>query len=542
MAGKPINALIEKIADECKEANAGKWTITRVVKELNEIEAKDLKQLRQKALQLLQQLDPKAASIYASFQRMQVRTSREQIEAFDRGNIIKSLLKETDIPRGIAEKIGREVEDKIKDLEIENVNTALIRELVNVKLLEYGHENIRNQYTRLGLPVFDVRKRVERQAYACKEILTEYNLLEAIPKEAARMHLQNEIFIAGICDFSTKPIALVSEAKALENARDSALKAVEEANIFGKLSSWQPNIAGINLAVSHASKKRAASESAVLFARAARAVFLRKSAIPGFNTLYLFEPDWFQGKELARESSAAAANAILNAEGSVLENAVALDSKYKLKLLGKKIEAGIFLNCRNREWTLANGIATQAKGLCSFIGLNLTGIALKFRQNERAFLEELAKKAEAVKRLDSAKRKLIEERPYLKKQGIETEKLDSAIGLDSLLSAAGIAAGTERETEMLSMAEKILGEITSCLGPSWAVAELQSKAALQRFAKQNKSSFGFSRQPLEEEKTLRKSSHVQKSYCFTARAETRKELNELIDGNCRLVEFREKEN
>ena len=98
MEEKPIEALIEKIAKECEVADADKWTITKIVKELSAEESKSIKAMRKKALEMLQKLDPKAAAIYASFQRMQVRTSSQLIEGFDRGNIIKSLLRETNVP------------------------------------------------------------------------------------------------------------------------------------------------------------------------------------------------------------------------------------------------------------------------------------------------------------------------------------------------------------------------------------------------------------------------------------------------------------
>ena len=46
---------------------------------------------------------------------------------------IKSLLKETSIPRSVAEKITQEVEEQIKDAKISFLTTGLIRELVNAK-------------------------------------------------------------------------------------------------------------------------------------------------------------------------------------------------------------------------------------------------------------------------------------------------------------------------------------------------------------------------------------------------------------------------
>ncbi len=540
MPEKPITALIEKIVEECKEANASKWTITKVVKELNEIETKDIKQLRQKALQLLQQLDPKAASIYASFQRMQVRTSREEIEPFDRGNIIKSLLRETDVPRGIAEKIGREVEDKIKDLELEHINTALIREIVNVKLLEYGHAGIRNQYTRLGLPVFEVRERIKQQPYSNKAIMTEYNLLRVIPAKEAEMHLRNEIFIAGIQDFGTKPVATSITVEVKDNPKETALHAVEEANRLSRLSSWQPNISGLNLALSTGTGKKTAANAGMLFARAAKATFLKRGPVAGFNTLYLFEPDWFSGKDASRESTAGAANAVLKASagaGAVFENAVAVDTKYKLKLLQKKRFPKIFLNCRNKEFSLVNGIALEARGLCSFTAVNLTAIALSNKGNEKGFFEELRGKIEAIKKLDELKREQLQKRPYLK--NIEIGELGSAIALDSLFESGRILGETEKESEAIAISEKTLAEIMATAPENSVVTELTNKNALLCFAEHNRRLFSFSKAALEEERHLRKSTQISKNYCFAGKAGNKKELNELVESNIRLIEFNE---
>ncbi len=157
---KPVNEKIQRIALECAEAGASKWETAKIIKALQETEQSERK-LRKKALEELVALNPEAAKVMDSFTKMQVFTSHEWLEAFDRGNIIKSLLNETNIPRTVAERIGSEVEDKLKDLKVNYLNTAIIREMVNVKLLEYGHESIHSQYTRLGLPVFEAKKRMQ---------------------------------------------------------------------------------------------------------------------------------------------------------------------------------------------------------------------------------------------------------------------------------------------------------------------------------------------------------------------------------------------
>ena len=543
MAEKPIEAMIEKIAKECEEANAGKWTITKIVKELALEENKSLKKMRKKALEMLQLLDPKAAAVYASFQQMRVRTSSQLIEGFDRGNIIKSLLHETDVPRGVAEKIGHEVEEKIKDLEIGSISTSLIREMVNVKLLEYGHENIRNQYTRLGLPVFEARKKAERQPYNDKATMTEYNLLAVIPARLGRMHLLGQIFIAELQDFSTKAIAASIEAEPAEKPRDTVFSVLEKANRLGRILSWRPNIFALNAALAAKSSKKAAADAAVLFSSgASKAVFLGGRALPAFNTITLFEPKCLSGRGIAKEGMVAAANAMLKSgqglQSRAFENAVAVDTKYRLKLLHKH-SPKCFLNCRNTEWSLANGIAFEGRGLCSFTALNLTMVALANQGNESAFFEELSKKAKAVVELDQLKRKELSGRSYIKNHGVSIEGFSSALALDSLLEAGRLAIAPEKPGETLAFAERILSELKKALPENFVLTELKNREAIRRFALQNKKAFRHIAKAGGEEKELVKSRAICRAYSFSAKAESAKELNELIDGNARIIEMPE---
>jgi len=87
-----------------------------------------------------------------------VRTSGDDIIAWDRNRIIEALIRETGIKPEVATIIGVEVEKQIRGLAIETITAPLIRELVDVKLLEYGLEETRRKHTRLGSPVFDVKK------------------------------------------------------------------------------------------------------------------------------------------------------------------------------------------------------------------------------------------------------------------------------------------------------------------------------------------------------------------------------------------------
>ena len=78
-----IEEKIQIIAKEIQEANASTWTITKIVKELSNLNSNNETNLRNKALELLKKLDPDAWQIYNAFSKMKVYTSKETIENFN---------------------------------------------------------------------------------------------------------------------------------------------------------------------------------------------------------------------------------------------------------------------------------------------------------------------------------------------------------------------------------------------------------------------------------------------------------------------------
>lgn len=86
-----------------------------------------------------------------------VRTSSDDMVKWDRSKIVEALIKETGVAPEMANIIGVEVEKQIKSLNIEIITSPLVRELVDVKLLEYGLEDARRKHTRLGAPLYDVK-------------------------------------------------------------------------------------------------------------------------------------------------------------------------------------------------------------------------------------------------------------------------------------------------------------------------------------------------------------------------------------------------
>ena len=149
-----------------------------------------------------------------------VRTSRNEIEPFDAGKIVRSLVEEAGVSREVAEEIASEVERGIKSLGLEFVSAPLIREVVNVKLIERGLERERALYTRLGMPVYDVAKLISEGSrenanlqhnpetihkLVADSVMKEYSLLRVLPTDLADAHMRGEIHVHDLEYFATRP-------------------------------------------------------------------------------------------------------------------------------------------------------------------------------------------------------------------------------------------------------------------------------------------------------------------------------------------------
>ena len=94
-----------------------------------------------------------------------VRTTDGHLLDWDREAIAKQLLKETKLSEqfykepGIteeeAEDIAKEVERRVRWMNVRYLSGPLVREIMNVILLERHHTEWRNICTRVGTPVFD---------------------------------------------------------------------------------------------------------------------------------------------------------------------------------------------------------------------------------------------------------------------------------------------------------------------------------------------------------------------------------------------------
>lgn len=149
-----------------------------------------------------------------------VRTSKIQFEQFNPNKIKTSLMRETGLSEEEAESISLKVADRIYKLGLSFLSAPLIRELVCVTLLEYGHEDARAKYTRLGLPVYDVDQLIQRgdkenanlqhnpetiHKLAADTMFDQYALLSALPAHLADAHIGGLIHVHDLEYFVTRP-------------------------------------------------------------------------------------------------------------------------------------------------------------------------------------------------------------------------------------------------------------------------------------------------------------------------------------------------
>ncbi len=97
-----------------------------------------------------------------------VRTTDGHIIEWDRQRIVRQIVEETKLvetfygyvgaTEEIAQEIALDVENRIKNMGLKSLSGPLIREIVNITLLEKGMIQYRNVSTRVGTPVYDAHQ------------------------------------------------------------------------------------------------------------------------------------------------------------------------------------------------------------------------------------------------------------------------------------------------------------------------------------------------------------------------------------------------
>ncbi|MGP3666876.1 MAG: anaerobic ribonucleoside-triphosphate reductase [Candidatus Bathyarchaeota archaeon] len=166
--------------------------------------------------------------------KMLVRTSRYTIEEFDRNKIVSVLVEEAGLSQDVAEKVSLEVEERLFKLPVKYLTAPLIREFVNAILLESDLEEYRHRLTRLGMPPYDVKRTIEDTSKkllgadfvrlkAGDRVITEYMLLNSLPRNVADAHLSGQIHISNSNSWILTPFTVYHDLRIFLSGKFRAL-------------------------------------------------------------------------------------------------------------------------------------------------------------------------------------------------------------------------------------------------------------------------------------------------------------------------------
>jgi len=161
-----------------------------------------------------------------------VRTSDGHIIEWDRERIVRQIVEETRLvetfygyksaDEDLAREIALSVERRILSMGLQSLSGPLIREIMNISLLERGLVQYRNVCTRVGTPVYDAHLIDVGRGFEAKDnanlqenaetshkkkadkISKEQYLLQ-LPPELADHHLRGDIHIHDLEYFGTRP-------------------------------------------------------------------------------------------------------------------------------------------------------------------------------------------------------------------------------------------------------------------------------------------------------------------------------------------------
>ncbi|MEM4298331.1 MAG: helix-turn-helix domain-containing protein, partial [Nitrososphaerota archaeon] len=134
---------------------------------------------------------------------MLVRRTESTVENFDRNKIVNVLISEAGVPPKLASHVASIAEERLEGLKVEYLTGPLIRELVNALLIDMGLEKYRHKLTRLGMPLYDFGRLVDKSSEngdfcslvktAAGSVIREYILLSVLPRDVGDAHLSGAI-------------------------------------------------------------------------------------------------------------------------------------------------------------------------------------------------------------------------------------------------------------------------------------------------------------------------------------------------------------
>jgi ribonucleoside-triphosphate reductase (formate) len=148
--------------------------------------------------------------------KMYVRTNNQTIEEFNSHKIIQCLVREANMSLEQSAKITEEVENKIYKSQASYLTSRFIRDCVNNVLLEHGLEEQMNKLIRLGIPIYDLNKKLNNNTGLLnngiidiandisKSVFSDH-FKNNFPKDILDMHYNGEIHLDDLGSWSICP-------------------------------------------------------------------------------------------------------------------------------------------------------------------------------------------------------------------------------------------------------------------------------------------------------------------------------------------------
>ncbi len=139
-----------------------------------------------------------------------VRRSDESVVGFDKQRIVDSLVREANVAPDLARRIALEIQGIVAQSGLRRLTSALLRSLVDAKLIEHGLEAEYRAHSRLGVPLYDVDRLIKQSRASisplpltpegtsialAEAIKREYAILNVFSPPVANAHLVGDIYI-----------------------------------------------------------------------------------------------------------------------------------------------------------------------------------------------------------------------------------------------------------------------------------------------------------------------------------------------------------
>ncbi|UYP45479.1 hypothetical protein NEF87_001764 [Candidatus Lokiarchaeum ossiferum] len=154
-----------------------------------------------------------------------VETTDGKISAFNPQNIVESLIRETGLEQKRAIEITTNVLRRLSTLGLDFIAAPHLRELICGELTSQGLHEYRCQYTRLGIPIYDVREMLKEQSGSTFSSLITAQVIEQFV-HLDRLSEDAQMVIDEITQYATK--LELSERKLIMDSMENALRLYAE--------------------------------------------------------------------------------------------------------------------------------------------------------------------------------------------------------------------------------------------------------------------------------------------------------------------------